>query len=98
MCTQWVLIAIHKNQVFVPRQRLILAKISKKEIVFYFYNLSKECLDRIIKQSSNFGQWFTARTSLMTSIVAQKLGLFITSISSDQSQKQTTLTLEVILM
>ena len=25
---------------------------------------------------ANLGQWFTARTSLMTSIVAQKLGLF----------------------
>jgi len=64
------------NQVFVPRQRLILAKVSKKDISFYFYNLSKDCLDRMVKQTSNLGQWFTARTSLMSSIVAQKLGLF----------------------
>jgi len=64
------------NQVFVPRQRLILARVSKKHICFYFYNLSKDCLDRMVKQTSNLGQWFTARTSLMSSIVSQKLGLF----------------------
>lgn len=29
-----------------------------------------------MKQTSSLGQWFTARTSLAASIVAQKLGLF----------------------
>ena len=63
-------------QVFVPRQRLIIAKVSSKNITFYLYNLSKDCQERLKKQTSNLGQWFTARTSLMGSIVAQKLGLF----------------------
>ena len=32
--------------------------------------------ERLVKQTSSLGQWFTARTSLAASIVAQKLGLF----------------------
>ena len=64
------------NQVFVPRHRLVLARVSKKEITFYLYNLSKECLDRLTRGTSHLGHWFTARSSLMSSIVAQKLGLF----------------------
>ena len=64
------------NQVFVPRHRLVLARVSKKEITFYLYNLSKDCLDRLTRGTSHLGHWFTARSSLMSSIVAQKLGLF----------------------
>ena len=64
------------NQVFVPRHRLVLARVSKKEITLFFYNLSKDCLDRLTRASSHLGRWFTARSSLMSSIVAQKLGLF----------------------
>ena len=64
------------SQVFVPRQRLVSAKVTRRNITFYFYNISKDCQDRLVKHSSSLGQWFTARTSLMSSIVAQKLGLF----------------------
>ena len=64
------------SQVFVPRQRLVLAKVTRKKMRFYFYNISRDCQDRLVKHSSNLGQWFTARTSLMSSIVTQKLGLF----------------------
>jgi hypothetical protein len=74
---QGMLQTIHTtSQVFVPRQRLVIAKVSKKEINFFFYNLSKDCQDRLVRQTSNLGHWFTARSSLMSSIVAQKLGLF----------------------
>jgi len=64
------------HQVFVPRHRLVIARVSKRQIVFFFYNLSKDCQDRLVRATSNLGHWFTARSSLTSSIVAQKMGLF----------------------
>ena len=40
------------------------------------YNLSRECTERLVKATDNLSHWIEARTSLVTSIVAQKAGLF----------------------
>ena len=45
-------------------------------IEFHFYNLSRDCVDKLVSQSSALGEWFTARSSVLRSIVSQKLGLF----------------------
>jgi len=63
-------------EMFVPRQILVIARVTKRNLYFHFYNLSRDCTDRLVSQSTELGAWFTARSSLLTSIVAQKLGLF----------------------
>ena len=50
--------------------------MSKESIVLHFYNTSRDCVDKLKSLTSGLGDWFTARSSLLSSIVSQKLGLF----------------------
>jgi hypothetical protein len=42
----------------------------------FTYNWSKDRADNMHGQMSNLGNWFVARSSLTTTIVCQKLGIF----------------------
>lgn len=61
---------------FVPRQRLLLAKIQSDNIILYMYNWSKERSEKLTKQVTSLGTWLSSRSSLFTNIVMQKLGIF----------------------
>ncbi|KAF4533500.1 hypothetical protein B566_EDAN000985 [Ephemera danica] len=61
---------------FVPRQRLLIATLSDKEVTIFTYNWSKDRSENLNKQVSNLGHWLVGRSSLITSIITQKLGLF----------------------
>ncbi|RZF32788.1 hypothetical protein LSTR_LSTR011434 [Laodelphax striatellus] len=62
--------------IFIPRQRFLLAVITCKNITIYTYNWAKERIELLKKHVSNLGQWLSARCSLLTGILAQKMGLF----------------------
>lgn len=47
-----------------------------KQITLYIYNWSKDKIDTIIKLVTNLGEWTTARSYLLTSVVEQKMGIF----------------------
>ncbi|XP_043281050.1 KICSTOR complex protein SZT2-like isoform X2 [Venturia canescens] len=61
---------------YVPRQRLLLAKIQNDNFVLYMYNWSKERSEKLIKQATNLGTWLSSRSTLLTNITMQKLGIF----------------------
>jgi hypothetical protein len=46
------------------------------QIVIYTYNWSKERVENLHQQATQLGHWLSARSSLLTSIVTQKMGLF----------------------
>lgn len=35
-------------QVFVPRQRLVLARVTRDKIILYLYNLTRDTQDRLV--------------------------------------------------
>ena len=61
---------------FVARQHLVLVKIQSVSVSIYMYNLSRECIERLINSTNNLCYWIDARSALAVSIVAQKAGLF----------------------
>ncbi|XP_039298117.1 KICSTOR complex protein SZT2 [Nilaparvata lugens] len=61
---------------FIPRQRFLLAVITSENITIYTYNWAKERIELMKKHVSNLGNWLSARCSLLTGILAQKMGLF----------------------
>jgi hypothetical protein len=46
------------------------------QAVIYTYNWSKERVENLYHQSTQLGHWLSARSSLLTSIFTQKMGLF----------------------
>ncbi|KAK7862806.1 hypothetical protein R5R35_004159 [Gryllus longicercus] len=61
---------------FVPRQRFLLAVLTNQQITMYTYNWSKERVENLNIQAKDLGHWLSARSSLLTSILMQKMGLF----------------------
>ncbi|KAH0546460.1 KICSTOR complex protein SZT2-like isoform X1 [Cotesia glomerata] len=61
---------------FIPRQRLLLAKVQGDEFILYMYNWSKERSEKLIKQATNLGAWLSSRSVLLSNVVMQKLGIF----------------------
>ncbi|XP_059469171.1 KICSTOR complex protein SZT2-like [Neocloeon triangulifer] len=72
---------------FVPRQRLLLANLSNKEIVIFTYNWSKDRAENMHRQITNLGNWLAAKSSLTTTIVCQKMGLFHNMMFNRQAQE-----------
>lgn len=64
------------HSTFIPRQRLLMAYVTKNTARLYSYNCSRDIVERLSKQVSQLGQWFSARSALSMSVVTQKLGLF----------------------
>ncbi|XP_011497452.1 PREDICTED: protein SZT2-like isoform X2 [Ceratosolen solmsi marchali] len=64
------------EKTFVPRQRLLLAKIQNQHIILYMYNWSKERSEKLIKQVTNLGLWLSSRSNIYSNIIMQKLGIF----------------------
>ncbi|XP_031787876.1 KICSTOR complex protein SZT2 isoform X2 [Nasonia vitripennis] len=64
------------EKTFVPRQRLLLAKVQSEHILLYMYNWSKERSEKLIKQVSSLGLWLSSRSNLYSNIIMQKLGIF----------------------
>ena len=72
------------------------------QIDIYTYNWSKERVENLHQQATQLGHWLSARSSLLTSIVTQKMGLFhnqeiarkqhITNVSADNGAMPETLT------
>lgn len=46
------------------------------QTVIYTYNWSKERVENLHQQATQLGHWLSARSSLLTSIFTQKMGLF----------------------
>lgn len=57
-------------------QRLLLGTVHSDEVILYTYNWSKDRVDKLMIQSNSLGMWMSARSSVLNSVVAQKLGLF----------------------
>lgn len=57
-------------------QRMLLGIVKSDELILYTYNWSKERVDKLMVQSNSLGLWMSARSSVLNSIVCQKLGLF----------------------
>ncbi|KAJ8681967.1 hypothetical protein QAD02_017759 [Eretmocerus hayati] len=64
------------EKTFVPRQRLLLAKVQSQRIILYMYNWSKERSEKLTKQVTNLGRWLSSRATLYSNIMMKKLGLF----------------------
>nr|XP_022914806.1 KICSTOR complex protein SZT2-like isoform X1 [Onthophagus taurus] len=64
------------NNRFIPRQRILWAKITNTEVTLYVYNWSKDAMDKLIDQTTNLSHWLCMRGCLLSSITAQKLGMF----------------------
>lgn len=65
-----------QHSTFIPRQRLLLAYVTKNTARVYSYNCSRDIVERLSKQVTQLGHWFSARSALSMSVVTQKLGLF----------------------
>ncbi|XP_059140197.1 KICSTOR complex protein SZT2-like isoform X3 [Physella acuta] len=61
---------------FVPRQRLIIITCEKKELSLLLYNWSNEQQFSIEKTTKRLIEWNNARSFVLNSILAQKMGLF----------------------
>ena len=44
----YVCIYLKCFQVFVPRQRLVLARVTRDKIILYLYNLTRDTQDRLV--------------------------------------------------
>ncbi len=60
----------------------LISQVTSGKLELHCYNLTKDCLEKLETESSQLGQWFTAKASLFTSIVTQKLGLFNNQVTS----------------
>lgn len=61
----------------IPRQRLLWVTVTRQpELVMWMYNFNKDGYEALSKQCTSLVQWHNARWALLSSIVAQKLGLF----------------------
>ncbi|XP_018338951.1 PREDICTED: protein SZT2-like [Trachymyrmex septentrionalis] len=72
---------------FVPRQRILLVEILSDNIILYMYNWSKEKSEKLIKQTTSLGTWLSSRSSLFTSIIMQKLGIFHHKFTRESQQR-----------
>ncbi|XP_034939533.1 KICSTOR complex protein SZT2-like [Chelonus insularis] len=61
---------------FIPRQRILLAKVQGDQFILYMYNWSKERSEKLIKQATNLGAWLSSRSLLYSNVFMQKLGIF----------------------
>ena len=60
----------------IPRQRLLWITVRDRQWLMYMYNFNKDSWESLSKQCNSLIQWHNARWALLSSIVAQKLGLF----------------------
>ncbi|CAG5136153.1 unnamed protein product, partial [Candidula unifasciata] len=61
---------------FVPRQKLLIIFCQGKEMTLLMYNWSSDLLAQVEKTATRLIQWNNARSHILDSIVAQKMGLF----------------------
>ncbi|CAL1547603.1 unnamed protein product [Lymnaea stagnalis] len=61
---------------FVPRQRLLLMVCEGKEMTLLMYNWSNDMVGTIEKTATRLVQWHNARSHVLHSVLAQKMGLF----------------------
>ncbi|BFY99733.1 hypothetical protein BsWGS_02773 [Bradybaena similaris] len=61
---------------FVPRQKLLTIFCQGKEMTLLMYNWSSDLLAQVEKTATRLIQWNNARSHILDSIVAQKMGLF----------------------
>lgn len=52
------------------------------------YNWSKEKSEKLIKQTTSLGTWLSSRSSLFTSIIMQKLGIFHHKLIPESQQRE----------
>ena len=60
----------------IPRQRLLWITVRDRQWLMHMYNFNKDSCESLSKQCDILIQWHNARWALLSSIVAQKLGLF----------------------
>ncbi|XP_014220610.1 KICSTOR complex protein SZT2-like isoform X1 [Trichogramma pretiosum] len=65
-----------RKKMFIPRQRLLLAKVQSKHIIIYMYNWSRERSEKLTRQISSLARWLSSRSILHSSLQMQKLGIF----------------------
>ena len=66
------------SMLLIPRQRLLWVTVDRErtEWTMWTYNFHKDSHESLAKQCISLIQWHNARWALLSSIVAQKLGLF----------------------
>ncbi|XP_033096872.1 KICSTOR complex protein SZT2-like isoform X3 [Anneissia japonica] len=60
----------------IPRQRLLLMQVKDTELTLYTYNWSVENVNQLEKTLFRLIRWHNSRSSLLNSIIYQKMGLF----------------------
>ncbi|CAB4059233.1 SZT2 [Lepeophtheirus salmonis] len=73
---------------YSPRRDIIFIHVSRNEISFWVYNVSKDVVYQISKSVSSLSHWMSARSCLTTSIVSQKLGIFHNTKFNRKCQEQ----------
>ncbi|KAL8610620.1 hypothetical protein ACOMHN_006339 [Nucella lapillus] len=64
------------NQIFIPRQKLLVMFVSEKKLLVYLYNYAGDVTSGVEKTINNIVNWHNARTQVLYSILYQKMGLF----------------------
>lgn len=78
---------MEQNRTSTIQQKLLLGTVQSDELVLYMYNWSKERVDKLMIQGNSLGLWMSARSTVLNSIVAQKMGLFQNQAVSRKSLK-----------
>ncbi|KAH9488738.1 hypothetical protein Btru_059310 [Bulinus truncatus] len=61
---------------FVPRQKLLLIACEGKQLTLYLYNWHNDMVVVVEKTLTRIVQWNNARSHVLDSVLAQKMGLF----------------------
>nr|XP_018915153.1 PREDICTED: protein SZT2-like [Bemisia tabaci] len=75
---------------FVSRQRYLLISVTNQKIILHLYNWAKDRVESLNRVTNNLGQWLSARSNLLSSILYQKMGLFHNQPIIRQMQNQST--------
>ncbi|GFN80126.1 protein szt2, partial [Plakobranchus ocellatus] len=61
---------------FIPRQKFLLILCTDKQMTLLMYNFSSDLVLSIEKTATRLVQWHNARSHVLDSIIAQKMGLY----------------------
>ncbi|RUS85224.1 hypothetical protein EGW08_006985 [Elysia chlorotica] len=64
------------EKVFIPRQKFLLILCTDKQMTLMMYNWASDLVASVEKTATRLVQWHNARSHVLDSIIAQKMGLY----------------------
>ncbi|KAK3794558.1 hypothetical protein RRG08_003708 [Elysia crispata] len=64
------------EKIFIPRQKFLLILCTDKQMTLMMYNWSSDLVISVEKTATRLVQWHNARSHVLDSIIAQKMGLY----------------------